>query len=97
MSPTILKLLLQDAWRQLTSFPLVRSSKDRESWLFSLMVKKAGELLFLNICFSPTWRSCIFFHCEPLLPSTHRSSRSEERRVGKECVSPCRSRWSPDH
>src|SRR3546814_20275273 len=23
--------------------------------------------------------------------------RSEERRVGKECVSPCRSRWSPDH
>src|SRR3546814_10977146 len=23
--------------------------------------------------------------------------RSEERRVGKECVSTCRSRWSPDH
>src|SRR3546814_14537802 len=23
--------------------------------------------------------------------------RSEERRVGKECVSKCRSRWSPDH
>src|SRR3546814_20491988 len=23
--------------------------------------------------------------------------RSEERRVGKECVSPCRSRWSPYH
>src|SRR3546814_12355062 len=23
--------------------------------------------------------------------------RSEERRVGKECVSPCRSRWSPSH
>src|SRR3546814_21071873 len=26
-------------------------------------------------------------HCPPL--------RSEERRVGKECVSTCRSRWSP--
>src|SRR3546814_12424291 len=25
------------------------------------------------------------------------SSRSEERRVGKECVSTCRSRWSPYH
>src|SRR3546814_11071191 len=25
------------------------------------------------------------------------SMRSEERRVGKECVSTCRSRWSPDH
>src|SRR3546814_20852669 len=24
-------------------------------------------------------------------------ARSEERRVGKECVSKCRSRWSPDH
>src|SRR3546814_14271038 len=25
----------------------------------------------------------------------HRARRSEERRVGKECVSTCRSRWSP--
>src|SRR3546814_12894497 len=24
-------------------------------------------------------------------------ARSEERRVGKECVSTCRSRWSPHH
>src|SRR3546814_13356594 len=28
------------------------------------------------------------------LPAT---GRSEERRVGKECVSTCRSRWSPYH
>src|SRR3546814_14782543 len=26
-----------------------------------------------------------------------RGFRSEERRVGKECVSTCRSRWSPYH
>src|SRR3546814_14693781 len=26
-----------------------------------------------------------------------RQRRSEERRVGKECVSTCRSRWWPDH
>src|SRR3546814_13575906 len=26
-----------------------------------------------------------------------RSKRSDERRVGKECVSTCRSRWSPCH
>src|SRR3546814_6759530 len=26
-----------------------------------------------------------------------RMGRSEERRVGKECVSTCRSRWSPYH
>src|SRR3546814_14852956 len=30
------------------------------------------------------------------LPIT-RSRRSEERRVGKECVRTCRSRWSPYH
>src|SRR3546814_15100188 len=30
-----------------------------------------------------------------LLPVVH--ARSEERRVGKECVSTCRSRWSPYH
>src|SRR3546814_6930304 len=28
---------------------------------------------------------------------TNIRSRSEERRVGKECVSTCRSRWSPYH
>src|SRR3546814_13169717 len=30
-------------------------------------------------------------------PRTFIASSSEERRVGKECVSPCSSRWSPDH
>src|SRR3546814_7984240 len=28
---------------------------------------------------------------------TSHTLRSEERRVGKECVSTCRSRWSPYH
>ena len=28
---------------------------------------------------------------------TDEEPRSEERRVGKECVQPCRSRWSPYH
>src|SRR3546814_15017313 len=30
-------------------------------------------------------------------PSLTPCIRSEERRVGKECVSACRSRWSPYH
>src|SRR3546814_15805500 len=33
-------------------------------------------------------------HLEPGRPVVE---RSEERRVGKECVSTCRSRWSPYH
>src|SRR3546814_13216108 len=32
-----------------------------------------------------------------ILYGLFRGSRSEERRVGKECVSTCRSRWSPYH
>src|SRR3546814_2550586 len=33
-----------------------------------------------------------------VLPGTAATgTSSEERRVGKECVSPCRSRWSPYH
>src|SRR3546814_4851423 len=32
-----------------------------------------------------------------LSPRLRLSCRSEERRVGKECVSTCRSRWSLDH
>src|SRR3546814_12413921 len=34
---------------------------------------------------------------EPGQHSRRRGQRSEERRVGKECVSTCRSRWSPYH
>src|SRR3546814_7519596 len=31
------------------------------------------------------------------MPDLAELARSEERRVGKECVSTCRSRWSPYH
>src|SRR3546814_12398591 len=31
------------------------------------------------------------------IAAAHHLDRSEERRVGKECVSKCRSRWSPYH
>src|SRR3546814_19907037 len=42
--------------------------------------------------------SCIFEPVEALKARTVIiNPRSEERRVGKECVSTCRSRWSPYH
>src|SRR3546814_21081861 len=44
---------------------------------------------------------CFIAYASVLLASSylHQFSfeRSEERRVGKECVSTCRSRWSPYH
>src|SRR3546814_16517957 len=55
----------------------------------------------------PFEENTLFFICEFAPPAeavcprgTLRrtvAQRSEERRVGKECVSPGRSRWSPDH
>src|SRR3546814_1141907 len=36
------------------------------------------------------------YHCL-VIPMSGEPFRSEERRVGKECVSTCRSRWSPYH
>src|SRR3546814_13405625 len=36
-------------------------------------------------------------HFHPAPGRLHTWWRSEERRVGKECVSTCRSRWSPYH
>src|SRR3546814_21160932 len=39
-------------------------------------------------------------YIEPITPEVVAKiieKRSEERRVGKECVSTCRSRWSPSH
>src|SRR3546814_10246812 len=36
--------------------------------------------------------------CTAMIHSAGKNrTRSEERRVGKECVSTCRSRWSPYH
>src|SRR3546814_16981838 len=48
-------------------------------------------------------REGMVFTIEPMVNqgsrkvSTANEGRSEERRVGKECVSTCRSRWSPYH
>src|SRR3546814_18600925 len=43
-------------------------------------------------CGPGSFASVAFANRRPMLPD-----RSEERRVGKECVSTCRSRWSPFH
>src|SRR3546814_20524908 len=41
---------------------------------------------------------CCATHAGPIFHTvSYAIGRSEERRVGKECVSPCRSRWSPYH
>src|SRR3546814_9759218 len=49
---------------------------------------------------SPNHRQCNANRPQPQLQPHENAGlkgRSEERRVGKECVSTCRSRWSPNH
>ena len=41
--------------------------------------------------------SGLYQACNPASKKTQPTIRSEERRVGKECASMCRSRWSPYH
>src|SRR3546814_11628845 len=45
----------------------------------------------------PTFPTGCAARQKPGAGQLHRRYRSEERRVGKECVSTCRSRWSPQH
>ena len=45
----------------------------------------------VNDCKEGKW------HYYSLNKKVIREARSEERRVGKECSEPCRSRWSPYH
>src|SRR3546814_4366527 len=54
---------------------------------FALPICFARVLLFSLRCLK-LWSYCA---------SHETTGRSEERRVGKECVSTCRSRWSPYH
>src|SRR3546814_21028854 len=65
-----------------------------------------------DVCSSDLWPNftCLMSEPTPIICSTisglafqmckppkNGRERSEERRVGKECVSTCRSRWSPYH
>src|SRR3546814_8856275 len=47
--------------------------------------------------FAPQPGSMLVLTQPPHQPAVVGMARSEERRVGKECVSTCRSRWSPYH
>src|SRR5881396_3942444 len=54
-----------------------------------------------DVCSSDLWSMRTVRRDRPRSPARcrfrGRAARSEERRVGKECFVPCRSRWSPHH
>ena len=54
-------------------------------------MKKKFALSFLTIASVALLAAC------GEVSTSGSNTRSEERRVGKECSEPCRSRWSPYH
>src|SRR3546814_12733666 len=51
-------------------------------------------LLFAGLCLLSVWGGRRWYTANPV---DSLDPRSAERRVGKECVSTCRSWWSPDY
>src|SRR3546814_19068331 len=70
-------------------------------WRLKLGIAAAPAALFLvmllRIPHSPRWLVEKGRHDEAHHAIAALNMRSEERRVGKECVSTCRSRWSRYH
>src|SRR3546814_16721897 len=72
--------------------------KDRKLRLEGIMQPNFPSHIASRLC-------CVNVRCGTSMPALRVSrsvkefaeGRSEERRVGKECVSTCRSRWAPDH
>src|SRR3546814_16378610 len=66
---------------------------------FGALGSDEAEVLTINTVtsFGGSWLSARIGSFQLLYPelAVRMSMRSEERRVGKECVSTCRSRWSP--
>src|SRR3546814_19051098 len=51
----------------------------------------------VDVSGNPGYWSLLIVPADSPIGSLDDVLRSAERRVGKECVSPCRSRWSPYH
>src|SRR3546814_1277796 len=75
-------------------------------FFFFFFKQKTAYEMRISDWSSDVCSSDLLGHCRQRLPRNMQQpplivpqlfQRSEERRVGKECVSTCRSRWSPYH
>src|SRR3546814_8502471 len=67
------------------------------SFVFFIGFKIAFEPFHMTVAFEGEDVGRQAVKEEAVVADDHGAARSEERRVGKECVSTCRSRWSPYH
>src|SRR3546814_18676316 len=64
---------------------------------YSAAFKGKGALFDVDNLAMPYWLMNFEDHCEVFFTAEGRDRRSEERRVGTECASTCRHRYSPSH
>src|SRR3546814_5858414 len=87
-------LMLFFLFKQKTAYEMRISDWSSDVCSYDLIVNTVDKLLQLYTIYGPP---------EHIDGTIHRTkadaeaARSEVRRVGKECVSTCRSRWSPYH
>src|SRR3546814_13998188 len=89
-----------------TLFPyttLFRSACVKTGWTSIVSILRAASAMPQLPDRNRVVRRLLVYECVSLQRRLHHLEierllrRSEERRVGKECVSTCRSRWSPYH
>src|SRR3546814_11411420 len=73
---------------------LIHQSEEQAIW--ALLEYFPYELEYYETKDDRSLEACVST-LESMMAYGKMEERSEERRVGKECVSPCRSRWSLEH
>ena len=81
--------------------PFIKHADGTPYKVEDIVIKQVTEEKDLNGQKIKTTRNALFTKSGKELkdpnPAPEPKPRSEERRVGKECIPPCRSRWSPYH
>src|SRR3546814_7047036 len=72
-------------------------SRDRSSENIMAEIKRTRRNTLERRCLGKSFKRLFVRAPKGIFKMLEKVKRSEERRVGKECVSTCRSRWSPYH
>src|SRR3546814_16368178 len=78
----------------------LRTEDDNDAFSFgdrAIRIAAAGRIGDFDLFGAYAFRERGNYFSGTTAPDYYQQERSEERRVGNECVSTCRSRWSPYH